>query len=90
MKFTPKDIEAITAAYDFYSNEKVRAFGRAFQSVSHEEVERVRTQLAVSGHFNPCWGISKPLGEALYAVLAGDAISDHDYQLLTDAVLGYD
>jgi len=89
-KFTPKDIASITAAYDFFSNEKVAAFNRAFSAIPHGELEQVRTQLAESEHFNPGWGISKPLGEAICAVLAGDAISDHDYLLLTDAVLGHD
>jgi hypothetical protein len=89
-KFTPKDIDAITAAYYCHSDERVLAFARVFRLVPHAEVERVRTQLVIAGHFNPNWGISKPLGEAIYAVLADGAISDHDYVLLTDAVLGHD
>lgn len=88
-EFTPKDIDAIATAYG-HSDERVLAFARVFRLVPHAEVERVRTQLVISGHFNPNWGISKPLGEAIYAVLAGGAISDHDYTLLTDAVLGHD
>jgi hypothetical protein len=88
--FTPKDIDAISHADDFYSEEKMSALDRALQLVSDDEVERVKVQLAVSGHFNPIWGISKQLIEALCAVLAGDAISELDYMLLTKAVLDHD
>lgn len=89
-RFTPKDIESIVSSYDHFNDGKVRAFARAFKLVPHAEVTRIKTRLTISGNFNPMWGISKPLNEALYAVFAGDLISDDDYLILTESVIRYD